>query len=239
MKVSLRTLLVVVLGLVITARLLTPGFPAQSQKRAKNFTDIDLEKIGVKPVQAKKDPKTSFIVGGKNPTTLIKRLTEINGRTIEALEKDMRPGPKSEVGSEKGFLGPDERLLEVLVEDNRYVVEELSLTHQELARHLHVVAGIGAKFNNQEFLYHGRPFKVTGMDLSSKGYQLSPFYDDTKTNQEATVHNLDNGKKIEYSLLVPHMIERYGFYEGKGTPYRLEPRKVLEVFDFLKKREKP
>jgi hypothetical protein len=30
------------------------------------------------------------------------------------------------------------------------------------------------------------------------------------------------------------MIERYGFYEGKGTRYRVEPRAVLEVLDFLK-----
>ena len=47
------------------------------------------------------------------------------------------------------------------------------------------------------------------------------------------MRNLDNGKQIRYSLLVPHMIERYGFYEGKGTPYRVEPRQVVEVFDFL------
>jgi hypothetical protein len=34
------------------------------------------------------------------------------------------------------------------------------------------------------------------------------------------------------------MIERYGFYEGRGTSYRVEPRQVLEVFDFLKERAK-
>jgi hypothetical protein len=151
----------------------------------------------------------------------------------------MRPGAKSKVGSEKGFLGPDERLLNVLATDNRYVVDELGLTHQELAKHLHVLARIGSMFTNQEFLYHGRRFKVTGMDRFSAGYQLSAFHDGTKANQEATVHNLDNGKKIAYSLLVPHMIERYGFYEGKGTPYRVDPATVVEVFDFLKRKGKP
>jgi hypothetical protein len=30
------------------------------------------------------------------------------------------------------------------------------------------------------------------------------------------------------------MIERYGFYEGKGLRYRVEPAQILEVFDFLK-----
>ena len=36
--------------------------------------------------------------------------------------------------------------------------------------------------------------------------------------------------------VVPDMIERYGFYEGKGTPYRVDPKKIVEVFDFLKKK---
>jgi hypothetical protein len=31
------------------------------------------------------------------------------------------------------------------------------------------------------------------------------------------------------------MVERYGFYEGKGTPYRVEPKQIVEVLDFLKK----
>ena len=60
-----------------------------------------------------------------------------------------------------------------------------------------------------------------------------------KTSEDAHVENLDNGKKINYSCLVPFMIERYGFYEGKGTPYRVEPRDVIEVFDFLKEIKKP
>jgi hypothetical protein len=68
-----------------------------------------------------------------------------------------------------------------------------------------------------------------------KGYQESPFQDDTRTDSDARVENLDNGKSLEFSLLVPYMIERYGFYEGKGTKYRVEPRQVLEVFDFLKR----
>ena len=49
------------------------------------------------------------------------------------------------------------------------------------------------------------------------------------------MQNVVTGKRITFSLLVPHMIERYGFYEGKGTPYRVDPAQALEVLDFLKK----
>ena len=61
----------------------------------------------------------------------------------------------------------------------------------------------------------------------------SPFDDGTKTSCEATVENLENGKKLTYSLLVPQMIERYGFYEGKGTRFRVDPRSIVAVLDFL------
>ncbi len=83
-----------------------------------------------------------------------------------------------------------------------------------------------------EIRYHGRRFRLRVQCFF--GYQDSPFKDGTRANCDATVENLDNGKKLGYSLLVPHMVERYGFYEGKGTPYRVDPGKVLEVLDFIK-----
>lgn len=208
-----------------------------------DFTKADLKELGVKLVAAAKDKKTGFIVGGKNDTALIKSLTEIAGRKIAALEKDMRPGAPSEVGSRLGFLGKDEKLLDILAEDNEYVVGKLGLTHQELARHLHIVGAIAVKHgkaNAKEayaFQYHGRRYQVT--HTAARGFQLSPFYDDTKTNVNATLTNEKTGAKLTYSLLVAHMIERYGFYEGHGTPYRVDPRGVVAVFDFLVEKKKP
>lgn len=144
----------------------------------------------------------------------------------------MRPG----AASTAGFLGSDERLLDVLVSDNDYVVDQLKLTHQELALHLRAVAAIGQKRQGALFLYHGQRLKVTLR--FSRGFQESPFGDGTRANSEATVENLTNGKKIEFSLLVPDMIERYGFYEGKGTSYRVAPRDLAAVFDFVRKDKK-
>jgi hypothetical protein len=229
---SNRILKATILGLLVQ---IAPTLCGQSQG-PRDLKAVSLEELGIKPVLPQKDVKTGFVVGGKNATPLINGLKEINGRSIAELEQDMRPGAKSKVGSQKGFLGTDERLLNVLAEDNKYVVEELGLTHQELAKHLHVMGVLAFKEKGGAILYHGRRFKATG--IASCGYQFSPFYDGTKTNSQAVIQNLDTGKEIAYSLLVPHMIERYGFYEGKGTPYRVEPRQVMEVFDFLKEKIK-
>jgi hypothetical protein len=203
----------------------------------EDFTTIKLADYGIQPVKPAKDPRTGFIVGGKNATALIEGLTEINGRSIAELEKVMRPGASSRVG----FLGKEEKLLEILAADNRYVVDEAGLTHQELAHHLHALGAVWRrqmkdKHPEAEFLYHGRKFKVKG--VASRGFQDSPFEDGTRSGSDVTIHNLSNGKKLACALLVPYMVERYGFYEGKGTSYRVDPRQVVEVFDFLTTRKK-
>jgi hypothetical protein len=210
---------------------------------AKDLKDVNPADVGVEFVKPEKDPRTGFVVGGRNETTLIRKLTKLNGRTIAELEADMRPGAMTEVGSEKGFLGPKESLLAVLAADNDYVLGDLKLTHQELARRLRLMAAHGLKVltdsgklgleRKASFTYHGRRFTIEYE--FTKGDQLSPFKDGTKTGAYADLVIADTGKKLGFSLLVPDMIERYGFYEGTGTPYRVDPKAIVAVLDFLKK----
>lgn len=209
---------------------------ASAQPPLKDFTNLKLADFDIPPVTPLKDLKSGFITGGKNTTALIRTLTQINGISIADLEKEMRP----EASSQKGFLGRDEKLLEVLAADNQYVVEELGLTHQELARHLHALGAIWRwqEENKQKeipFLYRGGKYKVTG--FATRGTQPSPFHDGTKSGSNITVFNLNNGKKLDCALLVPYLIERYGFYEGQGTSYRVAPGSIVDVFDFLKKKK--
>ncbi len=208
--------------------------PSSARCADKDYATVDPAELGIKAVTPKEDPKTGFLVGGKNTTERIKQLTELAGLSIDDLEQNMRPGSLSTAG----FLGKDERLLDILALDNSYAVDELKLTHQQLARPLLVLGAVArrdAVEKPKEVTYRGRQFRIqaTITQVSVK----SPFEDDTTTNCVATVENLATRKKLTYSLLVPVMIERYGFYEGKGTRYRLDPRKIVEVFDFL--REQP
>lgn len=220
-------------ALFVSVALLLATPPLQGADEVKDYSSVKPEELGLHWVQEKKDPKTGFVIGGRNPTPLILKLTEIAGRTIVDLEKDMRPGQISTAG----FLGKEEKLLEVLAADNRFVVDELKLTHQQLARHLHLLGAIAAKHADKgpiEIKYQGRKYRLQVQFFP--GFVNSPFQDGTKTNCEASITNLDTGKRLTWSLLVPHLIERYGFYEGHGTRFRVDPRAILDVFDFLKKR---
>ena len=116
--------------MVLSLAMAVPSL-ARASDDEKDYKDVPLDQVGVTPVKPKKDAKTGFIVGGKNATSLIRTLTEINGRKIAALEKDMRPGASGSgefEGSRVGFLGKDEKLLDVLAMDNKFVVDKLGLT---------------------------------------------------------------------------------------------------------------
>lgn len=189
------------------------------------------------PLKPKKDPKTGFIVAGKNTSELIKGLTEISGIPVAELEESMRPGGLSLAG----FLGKDEGLLEVLAADNAWVLKA-GLTHQELARHLNVLVSIAKmvskrREDSEVFVYRGVRFTTSKREWL--GYQESPFRDGTKTSRDIVLKNVDNGKILKFSPLVPMMVERYGFYEGHGTSYRIDPRDIVKVLTFLEVKNEP
>lgn len=188
----------------------------------KLLRSISASELGIQPVE-KIVEQSGFTVGGSNDSELILGLNSLAGQSISQLELVMRPMHSSM----SGFLGEHESLREVLAEDNDFVLSQ-GLTHQELAAPLfyarqHVYGGYG-----NEFTYEGAKYKVEMMNY--RGYQDSPFMDGTKTMSDMTITNLDSGDSLSCSALIPDMMARYGFYEGKGTPYRLEPSAVIKVF---------
>jgi len=115
-------------------------------------------------------------------------------------------------------------------------VDDRGLTHQELARAMHALGAVAMwqyakNTSGTEVVYRGRRFKTKA--VRTRGTQPSPFLDGIESGDNVTIENVDTGKKVEHALLVPHLIERYGFYEGHGTRYRVEPAKILEVFDLI------
>lgn len=182
--------------------------------------------LGLSFVEERGDTGSALIIGGRNETRTIAALDSINGISISDLETQMRPGAGGLEGSSSGFLGSSESLVDVLRADNAYVVDELGLTHQELARPLLLLAAFDAH-DDGEVVYRGLRFDVE--TTAFKGSQYSPFHDGTRTNLDVTIRNLDDDLSLGFSLLVPLMVERYGFYEGKGTPYRVEPSEIVEL----------
>ncbi|MFO1518659.1 MAG: hypothetical protein U1F57_03185 [bacterium] len=185
--------------------------------------EIDYYKTGSSRETGPRFRARPFETGVVNSTEAILELKEINGQSVDVLERRMRPG----ASSTEGFLGENESLLRVMAEDNDYVLSQ-GLTHRRIALELGRVEAAG-----QLGLYRGRRFAVKG--IIYLGSQESPFRDGDGASMDLRIVNLDSGKSMRYSTLLPAMIAKYGFYEGRETPYRLDPRQILEVLDFLRK----
>jgi len=144
---------------------------------------------------------------------------------MQAIQDRMKPG----VIVRDGFLGTDGRNLVDILTADEGEVSRRGLSHQEIARRMIRLrdagtAGLG------EFIEVPPHFEVR-VD-SVRGMLPCPFGDPgifPKTN--TTVRNRQTGHEITYTDLHIHMIGSHGFYEGRGSQFRLEPRDLAEVLE--------
>jgi hypothetical protein len=128
-----------------------------------------------------------------------------------------------------GFLGDDRRpLVDILLADET-AVKALDLDHPRIAARMRELrdagmAGLG------EFVEVAPHFEVR-VD-SVRGRLPCPFGDPgvfPKTN--VTVRNRRTDRESTYTDLHIHLILAHGFYEGRGSPFRLEPKDLAEVLE--------
>lgn len=46
-----------------------------------------------------------------------------------------------------------------------------------------------------------------------------------------SARNIKNDKKIKYSVLGLHLIKRHGFFQGTGSPFRVDPKDLKNFFE--------
>lgn len=144
---------------------------------------------------------------------------------IKQITANMQPG----VITLEGFLGDDSRGLQDILDEDDGLVGRMGLSHEKIAAKMHTLrqqgeAGLG------EFVDVPPHFEVR-VD-SVRGKLPCPFshpgiYPKTNT----TVRNTERNREITYTDLHIHMIETHGFYEGKGSRFRLEPKDLVEILE--------
>jgi hypothetical protein len=146
---------------------------------------------------------------------------------MKLIQDKMRPG----IITRDGFLGNDRRnLIDILIEDDEEV-KRLGFDHQQIANRMMELRDAGMRglgdFISVEPHYEIRVDSV-------RGKLPCPFGDPgifPKTN--VTVRNLETKKEITYTDLHIHMIGSHGFYEGRGTPFRLNPKDLVDVLEIV------
>lgn len=147
---------------------------------------------------------------------------------LQKIQENMRPG----VITLDGFLGRDTRnLVDILIDDDARV-KRLGYTHKVIALKM-VDARDKGKRGLGDFISVEPHFEIK-VD-SVRGKLPCPFGDPgvfPKVN--TTVRNLSLGKEITFTDLHIHFILVHGFYEGKGSAYRLEPEDLVAILEVEK-----
>jgi hypothetical protein len=143
----------------------------------------------------------------------------------DSIQRQMLPG----VITLEGFLGTDTRkLIDILSEDDA-AVRRSEKTHEQIAQRMQFFRDSGMP-GLGEFMSIDDIFDVR-VD-SVRGKLPSPFggpgmYDKVNT----TVVNKRLGREVTFTDLHIHFIRDHGFYEGKGSLFRLEPHDLIEILE--------
>lgn len=144
---------------------------------------------------------------------------------LDTIQKIMVPGEISRIG----FLGHDTRkLVDILLEDGQ-TVTGLGFTHQDLAGAMAALTDAGREA-------FGNPVMVGGflevIVEDSRGMMSCPFHHQGLYSKENTfVTNIKTGETIGWTALNIHMIREHGFYEGLGSPFRVEPQALIRILE--------
>src|SRR5690606_946215 len=115
--------------------------------------------------------------------------------------------------------------------DDDALLRRLGMTIENISEAFEAVIPTWNSEHGVERAYRGYSYLVRVE--SDRGSVQSPFSDGLSTSLTITIKNLNLGTSIAFSGLLPHFIKRYGFFEGHGTPFRLDPREIHSVFPFL------
>jgi hypothetical protein len=148
----------------------------------------------------------------------------------------MRPG----AFSQGGFLGPGERLDEVLARD-RQTLAELGLSHAELASPLDGLLDVAESTNR----HRARIGDLEARIELTTGFQICPWAPDPHHAQCTAgggvrhasvtwqIRNRRTGSRLAGPGLIVHLIRDHGFFEGRGSPYRVDPEELARLLGLI------
>ncbi|MBN1556819.1 MAG: hypothetical protein JW951_01585 [Lentisphaerae bacterium] len=126
-----------------------------------------------------------------------------------------------------GFLGNDDRPLDEILADDAAALERAGRTRGEVAARMREI-GARAREGIETWVPAGGA--VEARMIEARGRIPCPWDHPGryfKTIVEA--RRTDTGDAARWSDLSVHLIEAHGFFQGRGSPFRLEPRRLVRL----------
>ncbi len=144
---------------------------------------------------------------------------------LDRVERNMRPMCLCQWG----FLGTDRRKLIEILTDDQGTVNSLGLSHEIIAQRLRAITETGREGWGAPVIVEGR-FDVEVQEVRGKipcPWGHPGLYPKTHVRLEKR----ETRETLLWSDLAIHLVEEHGFYQGRGSPYRLEPSEVKRILD--------
>ncbi|MBE0433135.1 hypothetical protein IBX73_06685 [candidate division WOR-3 bacterium] len=142
-------------------------------------------------------------------------------------EQELERMLKSSKFSSCGFLGTDRRNLWEVIEEDAAEIAKAGLTMEELAGRMNEITAAGAEGLGDWVQFSPR-LRVIVDD--NRGIIPCPWPHQVRCLKRiTTVHAVDTGAQIRWSDLNIHLIKEHGFFEGRGSPFRIEPRMLVDT----------
>ena len=127
------------------------------------------------------------------------------------------------------YLKEDDRPLQKILEEDAAEVTRLEMNLEEITDKMKRLYDEGRKGFGDPIVVEDTYEVIVRED---RGILASPWIGDQYPAPKAIVEatNLKNGKKIKYSILGWYLIRSHGFFQGKGSPFRIEPQELHDFF---------
>jgi len=126
-----------------------------------------------------------------------------------------------------GFMGTDSRTVAEIIDADTHELARLGYATEQIVSRMQTITNTSkAGFEN----WVGIDDKRQAVVAEARGFTICPWpHSGHCAKRVTTVERLDSGETIHYSDLNIHMIAEHGFFEGKGSPFRIEPEKLVGV----------
>ncbi|OIP89743.1 MAG: hypothetical protein AUK55_13965 [Syntrophobacteraceae bacterium CG2_30_61_12] len=142
---------------------------------------------------------------------------------LDQVEARMRPSPDFR----HGYLGRDQRRLIQILTAGEARVRALGLSHEAIADRLDQLT-LGAQSGYGETVLLEQKYIVTATVARGKipcPWDHPGLYRKTHIDLRRT----DSDDRLVWTDLSIHLIREHGFYQGEGSPYRLDPEAIHRV----------
>jgi len=144
---------------------------------------------------------------------------------LNRVEQNMRPMCLCQWG----FMGYEHRKLIEVLTDDQGTVSSLGLSHEVIAQRLREITESAREGLGDPVIVDGK-FEVEVHEVRGKipcPWEHPGLYRKTHVKLE----KIETGETLLWSDLAIHLIGEHGFYQGRGSPYRLEPSELKRVLE--------